>query len=352
MTCFMEPIPALDLQNGRCVRLVQGDFAQVTEYSDDPVAVAQEFARAGASRLHLVDLDGAKTGELANWSIISRIAEVVDIPVQVGGGIRSVAMLEHLAASPVERFVIGTMLFIAKQDAKDLAAQLAPFADRIIAALDVKGDEVVVHGWQQGSGITISQAVERLKTLGITRALVTDVGVDGTLEGPSIDLYRHLVAETPLAIIASGGVGTLAHLHALQATGVEGVVIGKALYSGAIDLKDILSLSAQANHLDSIDFAKGNGLIPVIIQEKTTNIVLMLAYMNREALAKTRETGETWFWSRTRQALWHKGGTSGHVQKVHDIFLDCDQDSLLITVEQVGATACHTGEKSCFFQLI
>ncbi|MEI6221935.1 MAG: 1-(5-phosphoribosyl)-5-[(5-phosphoribosylamino)methylideneamino]imidazole-4-carboxamide isomerase [bacterium] len=234
----MQIIPAIDLKDGNCVRLLKGDFAQATVYSDDPMEMARKFIEAGAKRIHIIDLDGAKTGEQTNLSSIRMIADLLDVKVQCGGGIRTIDRVKELLSNAIDRIILGTILFDEM-----LLQEILPFLtqqpERLIAALDAKEGKVVTHGWVESTGETIVEKARKLATLGFQRILVTDVAVDGTLEGPNIALYEQLVKEQPMKVIASGGVSSQKDLDALEKTGVEAVVVGKAIYSGALDLAQL-----------------------------------------------------------------------------------------------------------------
>ena len=244
----MEVIPAIDLLGGRCVRLFQGDFGKVTEYDQDPVEIAGNYRAAGAKRLHVVDLDGARTGSPANLGIIRKLASDPRVALQVGGGIRSRDMVDTLLAAGAERVVVGS---IAINDPPTAIGWLeAAGADRFVLAFDVKVDPgngeplAVTHGWRDASGKRLWDLMEQFLAAGACHFLCTDVGRDGTLAGPNIELYADCVRRFPRArIIASGGIGSAADLPRLAATGVAAVVAGKALLDGRITLEEIRQFS-------------------------------------------------------------------------------------------------------------
>lgn len=236
----MEVIPAIDLKAGRCVRLYQGDFRQETVFSDDPLSVALSWQEQGAPRLHLVDLDGAAAGTPANFPVIAAIAAQLDIPVQVGGGIRNRHIADQLLTAGVGRVVIGT----AAIENPDLVAAICRDygGDSVIAAVDARDGWVAIKGWTEGSQVTALDLARQMADLGVPRLLYTDIARDGTLTTPNFAANAELAAQTGLAVQASGGVSTLAHIRQLAQTGVEGVIIGSALYRQAIDLKDAIAV--------------------------------------------------------------------------------------------------------------
>jgi phosphoribosylformimino-5-aminoimidazole carboxamide ribotide isomerase len=237
----MQLLPAIDLRGGRCVRLHKGDYAHETVYGDDPVAQARAFAAAGAAWVHVVDLDAARTGEPVNRPVIASICRSVDVPVQVGGGVRDVAAAEALFAAGVTRVVVGTAALEHPDYVRELA-QRRPVA----VGLDVNGREVAVRGWVEGSGRTLDEVAREFADAGVAAIVATQIARDGTLAGPDLDLYRELLASSPLDIVASGGVGSIDDLRALAALAVgerrlAGVIVGKALYEGRFALDDALT---------------------------------------------------------------------------------------------------------------
>lgn len=239
----MEVIPAIDLLGGRCVRLHQGDFARVTEYERDPLELAAAYRAAGARRLHVVDLDGARTGSPANSAIIGALAAGSGLAVQAGGGIRTQTRLEALLAAGAERVVIGS---VAVGDPRSVIEWIdAHGAERVVLAFDVSLQEgrdpvALTHGWQEASGESLWNLLESYLTAGARHFLCTDVGRDGTLTGPNVGLYAECVRRFPQArLIASGGIAGAADLPLLAATGVAGVVTGKALLDGRLTLEEM-----------------------------------------------------------------------------------------------------------------
>lgn len=244
----MEIIPAIDLLGGRCVRLYQGDFSKVTEYDRDAVTLAEIYRAAGARRLHVVDLDGARTGTPANTGIVRRLAAGRGLAVQVGGGIRTLEMADALLTAGAERVVVGSVAINAPPAV--IGWITARGAERFVLAFDVKLDGTtgeplaVTDGWRQSSGKRLWDLMDEFMAAGARHFLCTDVGRDGTLAGANNELYADCVRRYPSArIIASGGIGSAADLPALAATGVAGVVTGKALLDGRLTLEEIRQFS-------------------------------------------------------------------------------------------------------------
>lgn len=239
----MDLYPAIDLRGGRCVRLYQGDYAQETVYADDPVAQARAFADAGAPWVHVVDLDGARSGVPAHTEQIAAIAAAVDVPVQTGGGIRDEAAAEALFAAGVARVVFGTVAL----EQPELVARVAA-RHPVAVGLDARGGQVAVRGWEETSGRSVLDVAQEFEAAGIAALVVTDIGRDGTLEGPDVDGLAAVLAATTVDVVASGGVGTLADLGALRALDaagrrLSGAIVGRALYEGAFTLDAALAAS-------------------------------------------------------------------------------------------------------------
>jgi len=237
--------PAIDLRQGKCVRLQQGRFDQVTTYADDPLAVARACAAEGAAWLHVVDLDGAKDGNAAQTDLIRRIVAESGLKVQTGGGIRSEQQIQGYLDGGVARVVIGSL---ALTNPGLVGAWLGEFGrDRIVLALDVRPAEdgswhVATHGWQKDSGKTLAAVVDEYGVASLRHLLCTDVARDGLLAGPNLALYQEIRSAYPgIELQASGGVASLEDLAALKATGVAGVVVGKALYERKFTLAEALA---------------------------------------------------------------------------------------------------------------
>lgn len=246
----MEVIPAIDLLGGQCVRLYQGDFARVTVYASDPVELARSYRDAGMQRLHVVDLDGARTGSPRNMDLIGAMASQAGLAVQAGGGIRDLQRALALRAAGAERVVIGSVAAEKPDTALEWLDQLGP--EHLVLAFDVRvpagADPVVLtRGWVKDSGCALWDLLERFCVRGARHFLCTDIAQDGTLAGPNLALYRECARRFPqAAVIASGGVGSMDDLRQLATTGAAAVVTGKALLDGRISLKEIESFSRAA----------------------------------------------------------------------------------------------------------
>lgn len=236
----MIVIPAVDLREGRCVRLREGRADAETVFSDDPVAMAARWAEAGAERLHVVDLDGAFAGAPRQTGLIAKIVEAVrPVPVEAGGGLRDLAAVAAVLETGVAWAVVGTR---AALDAPFLAEAGRRFGERMIVAADGRGERVAIRGWTETGELTVVEVGRRARDAGAVALLYTDVARDGTELGPNVEATAALAAALGLPILASGGVGTLQHLCALAAVpGVMGTIVGRALYTGALALEDALA---------------------------------------------------------------------------------------------------------------
>jgi phosphoribosylformimino-5-aminoimidazole carboxamide ribotide isomerase len=238
----MELIPSIDIRDGRCVRLLKGDFDRETRYDVDPVELAARYAELGAAWLHIVDLDGAKRGEPANLEVVERMRAEADVQIQFGGGLRNRQSLQR-ALRVVDRAVIGSLAVSEPELVIEWLRELG--ADRLTLALDVHVDErgiasIATHGWTRDSDLTLEQAVQRYERAGLRHVLCTDIAKDGALEGPNVSLYADCVRRWPaLALQASGGVRDARDLHALAATGVAAAISGKALLERRISSAEI-----------------------------------------------------------------------------------------------------------------
>ena len=236
----METIPAIDIKDGRCVRLFQGDYSQETVFSEDPVAVALDWQAQGACRIHVVDLDGAASGEVCNRAVVEAIVKQVGVPVQLGGGIRDEATVSSLLGIGTGRVILGT----AAVEQPELVERLCDkFGEAIVVGIDARDGHVAIHGWQKGTGISALELCRRMTDMGVRRLIYTDIKRDGTLTEPDFKAIAELVDSLDLPVIAAGGISTLGHLRRLGELGVEGAIVGKALYTGDIDLREALAIS-------------------------------------------------------------------------------------------------------------
>ena len=234
----MEIIPAIDLLGGACVRLHQGDYNQVTRFIDDPVAQALSWQEQGATRLHLVDLDGAKSGDPVNDASVRAITAALTIPVQLGGGVRSVERAESLLACGLDRVILGTAAIENPALVGELASK---YPNRIIVGIDARDGKVATRGWIEESNVEATTLAKELSQVGIAAIISTDIATDGTLAGPNLDALRSMAEASSVPVIASGGVGCMADLLALLALephGVSGVIVGRALYDGRVMLRE------------------------------------------------------------------------------------------------------------------
>jgi phosphoribosylformimino-5-aminoimidazole carboxamide ribotide isomerase len=226
-------LPAIDIKDGQCVRLYQGDYAQVTTYDPDPVQVARRWQEAGASWLHIVDLDGAAQGRPVNVEIIRRIRAATPVHIEVGGGMRTLAHIEHILDLGVDRVILGT---VALTDRALLQDALARWNERIVVGLDARNGWIAISGWRETSRVQATVLATELSAIGVQRFIYTDIARDGALSGPNLPALQEMLRATSRPLVASGGVSSLADLHALAALGVECAIVGKAIYTGNVDL--------------------------------------------------------------------------------------------------------------------
>jgi phosphoribosylformimino-5-aminoimidazole carboxamide ribotide isomerase len=240
----MLVIPAIDLRRGEVVRLAQGDPSRQTSYSGDPVAIARRWEGEGAPMLHLVDLDGAFSGRPQHLSVVAQVAGAAKVPVQLGGGLRTLADLEQAFASGIERAVLGTM---AIEDAEFLALACRRFPGRVVLGIDAKEGKVAVRGWGADTGIEATEVAARWAELPLAAIIYTDIARDGMLTGPNLEALRRIARATPHPVIASGGIATLddvKRLAVLEPSRIIGALIGKALYEGRFTLKDAIAAAS------------------------------------------------------------------------------------------------------------
>ncbi len=242
----MQLYPAIDLKNGQCVRLKQGEFKEITVYSDRPEEVAACWQSKGATFLHLVDLDGALAGHSVNEDVIRKITDSVSIPIQIGGGIRSEAAIEAMFSLGVYRVIIGTKAAENPEFIRDMIKKFGQ--ERIVAGVDAKDGMVAVEGWEKISKTSASELCSRMKEYGVRHIVYTDISRDGMLTGPNVAYTRKLTEDTGMDIIASGGMSSMEDLKQLYQAGVHGAIIGKALYEKRIDLKEAIEAFEKQNH--------------------------------------------------------------------------------------------------------
>jgi len=249
----MEIIPAIDLLNGKCVRLNQGNYNEVTKFNSDPVKQAQIWESQGAKRLHLVDLDGAKTGEPINDLTIKKIKRSISIPIQLGGGIRTIDRAKELLGIGIDRIILGTIAIENPELVKVLSQE---YPRRVAVGIDAKEGMVATRGWLKQSEISSLELAKRLNDLELAAIISTDIATDGTLKGPNVQALREITEISINPVIASGGVGSIADLISLsdfENEGIEGIIVGRALYDGSIDLKEALLALKNILIQDSIN---------------------------------------------------------------------------------------------------
>ncbi|MBR7161838.1 MAG: 1-(5-phosphoribosyl)-5-[Clostridia bacterium] len=237
----MNLFPAIDLYGGKAVRLYKGNYNEMTVYNDDPVAVAKDFAACGAKYIHLVDLEGAKTGETPNLDVISRIVSETDLFAEVGGGIRSMETIEKYIGAGISRVILGTA---AVKNPSFLMAAVLKYGKAVAVGVDIRDGFVAINGWTENSALRYEDFMNKLVMLGVSTVIVTDISRDGAMKGTNRSLYAELAEKFPaLNVIASGGVSSLDDVSALNEMDIYGAIIGKAYYTGAIDLKEALRIA-------------------------------------------------------------------------------------------------------------
>lgn len=236
----IEIIPSVDIRGGNCVSLYQGDYDQETVFSDDPVDVALKWQGMGAPRLHIVDLDGAASGEPGNLAIIEVLAKAILVPIQVGGGIRSLETIKRLLTAGVDRVILGTA---AVEDPLLVREACRRYPDSIIVGIDTRDGWMATRGWKQDTKVRGMELAKSMAQLGVKRFIHTDVSRGSTLTEPNFSAIAELINETKLPVIASGGISSLLHIKMLKQFGAEGAIIGKALYTGDINLRKAIDLA-------------------------------------------------------------------------------------------------------------
>lgn len=232
--------PAIDIKDKKCVRLTQGDFDKVNVYGEDPSLMAKKWADDGAEFIHVVNLNGSRDEIGINDETLSKVAKSVDVPIQVGGGIRDEKRVKELLDLGINRVIVGTMAIENKELLKELIEKYK--AEKIVVSIDAKNGKVATHGWEKVSDIDSVDLCKELEQIGVKTIVYTDISKDGMLEGPNFDIYKELSQKTSLDIIASGGVTSIDDVKRLLDMNMYGAIIGKALYDNRIDLKEVLDL--------------------------------------------------------------------------------------------------------------
>ena len=243
----MTIFPAIDLRGGKCVRLFKGDFDQETVFSDQPAEVAQQWQAQGAQFLHLVDLDGARAGHSENLATVREILTAVTIPVELGGGIRTLENIDEVLALGVRRVILGS---VAVRDPELVAAACAKYGDRIVVGIDAKDGIVAVDGWGVSGDVDVITLAKRMKQAGVRTIIYTDISRDGTLAGVNDEATAKLARESGVHVVASGGVRDVRDIEALkpyEKDGIEGVIVGKSIYTGSLSLPEALAIAAEVN---------------------------------------------------------------------------------------------------------
>jgi len=236
----IDIIPAVDIRNGKCVRLFQGDYNQETIFSDNPLEVAMQWQATGAQRIHIIDLDGAAAGDTINFKLIEKIAGAIKVPIQLGGGIRSLETIKKLLETGIKRVILGTA---AVENIELIKLACDRFADSVVVSVDARNGQVAIRGWLKGTQIKAVKLAQDMARLGVRRFIYTDINNDGTLVGPNYGAIIEMISAANLPVIAAGGISSINQLKTLKQIGAEGAIIGKALYTGDIDLKQALAVT-------------------------------------------------------------------------------------------------------------
>lgn len=235
----MRIYPAIDIKDGKCVRLFKGRFDDMTVYGDDPAAMAKKWESLGGEYIHVVDLDGALKGHGVNAEVIKKICQSVNVPVQTGGGIRTMEDIEYKLSCGIDRVIIGTK---AVTDAEFVKRAVDKYKEKIVIGIDAKDSMVAIEGWEQVSDFTAVEFAKKMENIGVRTIVYTDIATDGTLAGPNVSAMAEMAKAVNIDIIASGGIGSNEHITSLIPTGVEGVIVGKALYTDKVDLSAAIQM--------------------------------------------------------------------------------------------------------------
>ena len=236
----MHIFPAIDLYDKKAVRLLKGDYAQMTVYSENPMEIARDFETAGAKFIHMVDLEGARDGSTPNLSVVADVAQNTSLFVEIGGGIRDMETVETYLTAGVSRVILGTA---AVNDEAFLRAAVEKHGEKIAVGADVKDGYIAIKGWLEQSAFTLEDFLSKMQALGVKTVICTDISKDGAMKGTNRELYRQLSEKFSMDIVASGGVSTMEDIRALSEMNLYGAIIGKAYYTGAIDLKEAIEVA-------------------------------------------------------------------------------------------------------------
>ncbi len=232
--------PAIDLYDGKAVRLFKGDYAQMTVYSNDPVSVAKDFVKKGATHIHVVDLEGAEKGEPVHASLVGKIAQETNLFIEIGGGIRQMEQIDGYLSAGASRVILGTA---AVTDEAFLKAALKKYGEKIAVGADIADGKIAIRGWKEKSAYSAEEFFEKMQSLGVKTVVCTDISKDGAMRGANLEMYRLLSEKFSVSLVASGGVSSLEDVRALNAMGVYGAIIGKAYYIGAIELEKAIEVA-------------------------------------------------------------------------------------------------------------
>jgi len=361
-------IPCLDVRNGKVVKGV--NFEGIRDVGD-PVECAEEYNKQGADEIVFYDITASFEGRGVFLDVVRETAKKVFVPLTVGGGIKNVDDIRETLRAGADKVSVNSQAVKNPQLIKDGADIFG--SQCICVGIDAKkiADRkwtVYINGGRVDMQLDLIEWVKKVENLGAGEICLNSIDADGTKEGFDIEMLKAVCGAVNIPVIASGGAGKIDDFsEVFEKTGATAALAASLFHFKELTVQQVKEhcrnkgeviyqmdkvnnmIKTDLNNLDKF-FAKGE-LIPAICYEVNTKTVLMLAYMNKESLKKTLETGYTWFWSRSRQEYWNKGATSGHLQKVVSIYGDCDNDTLLVNVEQTGV-ACHTGEYSCFFNEI
>ena len=234
----MRRYPAIDIIDGACVRLVQGDYSQKTKFADDPCEIAVRWQNEGGEFIHIVDLDGARNGEMPNFDLIVRIADKLNIPIEVGGGVRNMECVEKYLDNGVNRVIIGTSALSNPDFVKEAVAK---YGERIVVGIDAKDGMVAVNGWEEVSTTSAIDLAKQMEKIGVKTIIYTDIATDGMLKGPNVKAMEEMTEAVSIDVVASGGVSSVDDIEKLKGTGVEGAIVGKALYTDTLCLNDAIN---------------------------------------------------------------------------------------------------------------
>lgn len=349
-------IPCLDVDKGRVVKGKQ--FQDIQDVAG-PITLAKQYNASGADELTFYDITATSENRSIFLGVVKQIAAEISIPFTVGGGIRTVKEMREVLHAGADKVSINSAAvqdpLLIKQAASEFGSQC------VVLSIDAKKTgvtnwEVYTNGGQNHTGWSVTEWAKKGEQLGAGEIVLNAIDKDGEKNGYDLDLVEAVVNNVNIPVIASGGAGNMEHFReVLQPGRADGALGASVFHYGEIQMSELKAMLANSGiavrkgefmNAETLQFNQ-DGLIPAIIQDASDGRVLTLAYMNRAALDKTLETGETWLFSRSRQTLWHKGETSGNTQSVKHIKYDCDQDALLLQVEPYGP-ACHTGEGTCF----